>query len=100
MPEEELVSVIPAQLGFLAIYNPSLGPTDETLAEQIVFYSSKNSRDRSSRSAQREDSATEQNEDENEKLRRIGLAQGIVGFAKLVPSFAPGFQVVSSMVVF
>ncbi|PGH27521.1 hypothetical protein AJ80_00762 [Polytolypa hystricis UAMH7299] len=74
-------SVVPAQLSFLAIYNPSLGTTDETLSDQIVFYFSKNSRTRNSRAAQR-GSISEQNEDQNEKLRQVGLAQGMVSFAK------------------
>ena len=36
---------VPAQLGFLAIYNPSLGTTDETLEQQIVYYFSTESRE-------------------------------------------------------
>lgn len=78
--------VVPAQLAFLAIYNPALGPTDETFADQLVFYYSraasearaaakKNARDEAaSRDALRQE--------ENEKLRQIGLAQGMVDFAK------------------
>src|SRR4051812_33161965 len=34
-------SVVPAQLAFLAIYNPTLGPTDETFADQLVFWYSR-----------------------------------------------------------
>lgn len=30
--------IVPAQLGFLAIYNPGLGATDETVDDQIVYY--------------------------------------------------------------
>ena len=41
MPDTETDSVIPAQLSYLAIYNPTLGPTDETFEDQIVFYVSR-----------------------------------------------------------
>lgn len=68
-------SVIPAQLGFLAIYNPSLGTTDETLHEQIVYYTSKDTRRRSR-------SKDLCKEEQNERLRQIGLAQGMVDFGK------------------
>lgn len=72
--------VVPAQLGFLAIYNPSLGTTDETLADQIVYYSSQESRRAKRKQKGLDAEATK--EVENEKLRHIGLAQGMVEFAK------------------
>jgi len=70
--------VLPAQLSFLAIYNPSLGITDETFENQILFWWSKVSRARKKNHAP-DPQAQEQ---ENEKLRQIGLAQGMVDFAK------------------
>jgi len=79
--------VKPAQLSFLAIYNPSLGKTDDTLQEQIVFYSSKEDRIRR-RSVKRRDGDAEDELDireegeENERLRQVGLAQGMVDFVK------------------
>ena len=75
-------SVVPAQLSFLAIYNPSLGSNDENLHDQVVFYSSKASRARSGRKFSSEAGFQVQHEEENEKLRQIGLAQGMVEFAK------------------
>ncbi|OQD84047.1 hypothetical protein PENANT_c014G04955 [Penicillium antarcticum] len=82
MPNNDHDSVIPAQLAYLAIYNPNLGPTDETIADQIVFYTSKSSH------ARRLDNSTTEEEDnkvfedeQNERLRQIGLAQGMVNFA-------------------
>lgn len=77
-------SVIPAQLSFLTIYNPSLGTTDETLAEQIVFYSSRASQSRRVRSAHRDSTVKDQKDEKNERLRQVGLAQGMVSFAKWV----------------
>lgn len=78
--------VVPAQLGFLAIYNPSLGTTDETMEEQIVYYSSVSSPSSSpstSRNSKRRPSTTaESKEEKNERLRQIGLAQGMVEFGK------------------
>ncbi|KAK0935470.1 hypothetical protein LTR29_012943 [Friedmanniomyces endolithicus] len=81
----------PAQLAFLAIYNPALGPTDETFADQCVYWYSRKAAEarvaakQSARKTPAGDDAAR--EDENEKLRQIGLAQGMVGFAK---SFSKG----------
>ncbi|KAI9708036.1 MAG: hypothetical protein M1820_004240 [Bogoriella megaspora] len=72
----------PAHLAFLAIYNPELGPTDETFQDQIVFYYSHNAHqfhNSKNREVQYESALQEQ---ENEKLRQIGLAQGMVHFAQ------------------
>lgn len=84
MPEGEPLSVTPAQLSFLAIYNPSLGTTDETLSDQIVFYYSKASRLRRKSATFNETPSGEDKDDINERLRQIGLAQGMVNFAKWV----------------
>jgi hypothetical protein len=85
-PDTAAPGVVPAQLGFLAIYNPSLGTTDETMEEQIVYYSSVGSPASSpstSRSSKRRPSTTaESKEEKNERLRQIGLAQGMVEFGK------------------
>lgn len=78
--------VIPAQLAFLSIYNPSLGPTDETFPDQIVFHYSRAAKEAKSHGkGKTEDATARQNrvqEEENEKLRQIGLAQAMVGFAR------------------
>ncbi|KAL4996803.1 hypothetical protein BDV10DRAFT_171120 [Aspergillus recurvatus] len=81
MPEGDSSSVVPAQLSFLAIYNPSLGTTDETIREQIVFYTSRSSVLRRQDSSAAGDSKTAGN-DWNERLRQVGLAQGMVTFAR------------------
>ncbi|OAA68153.1 hypothetical protein SPI_00348 [Niveomyces insectorum RCEF 264] len=99
-------AVVPAQLGFLAIYNPSLGTTDETVEDQIVYYASsssaaflpggggKPSREQSQSQQQhrrlRRSSAAAaavptshlEPGERNERLRQIGLAQGMVAFGK------------------
>ncbi|KAF2461626.1 hypothetical protein BDY21DRAFT_418634 [Lineolata rhizophorae] len=120
-------TVVPAQLAFLAIYNPALGPNEDTLRDQIVFYwsraeheevrgSSKNNANRGGsrrlqqrqepkrpREERREDgeggggaeeegrdgdeaakdeAARREREAENERLRQVGLAQGMVNFAR------------------
>ncbi|EED12781.1 hypothetical protein TSTA_052990 [Talaromyces stipitatus ATCC 10500] len=88
MIDHESLSVIPAQVGFLTIYNPSLGTTDETLQDQIVFYySSSQQASRSSNSANALSTSPDpeqqrSKDDTNERLRKIGLAQGMVNFAK------------------
>ncbi|CAK7198203.1 hypothetical protein SEUCBS139899_000861 [Sporothrix eucalyptigena] len=101
------VGVVPAQLGFLAIYNPSLGTTDETIEDQIVYYggatvnaatagtttySSSLRRRRSSASAAAPTAHLAPDE-RNERLRQIGLAQGMVAFGR---SFA-GDQAVDTI---
>ncbi|OAX83328.1 hypothetical protein ACJ72_02307 [Emergomyces africanus] len=86
MPAKQPSSVVPAQLSYLAIYNPSLGSTDETLGNQIVFYYSRKKTPRPSRSTQHrraQGGASDGDKvDNNERLRQIGLAQGMVSFAK------------------
>ncbi|KAF3034233.1 hypothetical protein E8E12_004130 [Didymella heteroderae] len=94
--------VVPAQLSFLAIYNPALGDSDETFHRQIVFHYAKAARararlanasanDNDNASAQQaEQQAQQLREEENEKLRQVGLAQGMVGFAR---SFSSGESV-------
>ncbi|KAJ5347765.1 uncharacterized protein MYU51_009781 [Penicillium brevicompactum] len=72
-------SVIPAQVSYLAIYNPTLGPTDETIADQIVYYTSQATHQRESTGST--ESSEESKDLENERLRQIGLAQGLVNFA-------------------
>ncbi|KAF8421941.1 hypothetical protein EV426DRAFT_699429 [Tirmania nivea] len=58
------LSITPASLFSLAIFNPALGPTDETVGNQIVFFTSR------------------EPQTPNERLRQVGLAQGVVEFAK------------------
>lgn len=70
-PSSLVPTITPARLSTLAIYNPSLGPTDETLSDQIVFFTT---------------SRTSAGTAENDKLRQIGLAQGVVEFARYVHS--------------
>jgi hypothetical protein len=87
-------AVVPAQLGFLAIYNPSLGATDDTVNDQIVYYASvatlsssqsgstaRNLRRRHRQTGGRRDEAISKAE-RNTRLRQIGLAQGMVEFGR------------------
>jgi hypothetical protein len=90
MSESDHDSVIPAQLSYLAIYNPTLGPTDETIADQIVFYTSRTSYARRFDGSTAEGEANKCLEDEgNDRLRQIGLAQGIVNFARYASPQTP-----------
>lgn len=78
--------IIPAQLSFLAIYSPPLGNTDETFKDQVVFYYSRAARESRAQSKKTKDGSITHDaiskEEENEKLRQIGLAQGMVDFAR------------------
>ena len=87
MSSTAIPKVIPAQLSFLAIYNPSLGTTDETFHNQIVFYYSKVAKTRSKINGRDKQAAQDLQEQENEKLRQVGLAQGMVGFARYISSY-------------
>ena len=82
--------VTPAKLGFLSIYNPSLGTTDDTIKDQIVYYSSTQepSKQQGQTDAKSKDNATR--EESNEQLRQIGLAQAMVEFGS---SFSAGKSV-------
>lgn len=96
MPPNEFTAVAPAHPSFVAIYNPSLGTTDETLHKQIVYHYSKSRRARvSRRESPGSNVAGDQTrvEDENERLRQIGLAQGMVNFAKWVVIHSPACHV-------
>ena len=71
------MSITPACLSF--------GTTDETFLDQVVFYWSRAARARRKDTAQHDEDAVAERDlqaEENEKLRQIGLAQGMVGFAQ------------------
>ncbi|KAK8218631.1 hypothetical protein IWZ01DRAFT_428684 [Phyllosticta capitalensis] len=81
--------VVPAQLAFLAIYCPSLASSDDTFRDQLLFYFSKPAK--SQRDANGGAGADEAaRNDEHTRLRQIGLAQGMVDFAR---SFSNGESV-------
>ncbi|KAF1960088.1 hypothetical protein CC80DRAFT_465676 [Byssothecium circinans] len=82
MSSTAIPKVIPAQLSFLAIYNPSLGTSESNFHNQIVFYYAKAARERSKIRGKDAQAEKELRERENEKLRQVGLAQGMVGFAR------------------
>ena len=80
--DDSNLEVRPAQLSFLAIYNPSLGNTDDAVRNQIVFYSSRTGRLGKARRSHGSDASISHEKEENERLRQVGLAQGMVDFAK------------------
>lgn len=82
-------SVLPASLSFLAIYNPSLSRDDETLHEQIVYYYCGATKASQGLRVSGDVETSKTREDFHERLRQIGLAQGIVEFAKCF-HLAPG----------
>jgi hypothetical protein len=78
-PTPASTGVVPAQLATLSIYNPSLGATDETVGDQILYYYGRTQRE--GNRGEGPTSPDESEEAENQKLRQIGLAQGMVDFA-------------------
>lgn len=79
---EEPQEIVPAHLDFLAIFNPELGCSEDTEKDQIVFYWSKppKARKRPEQSATKDKES--EHEQENERMRHVGLAQGMVSFAR------------------
>lgn len=75
-------AVKPAQLAFLTLYNPSLGQTDENIDDQVVYHY--NTKYRELKKTNGSLSPEQEREEKNEKLRQIGLAQGMIEFAKYV----------------
>ena len=69
------VEVAPANLSFLTIFSPALSGSDDDLKNQILYYYSS----QGDRTTTKGDSDQDV---ENERLRQIGLAQGMVEFAK------------------
>lgn len=80
--------VVPAQLAYLTIYNPAFGDSDETAYEQIFYYYSREeSQGQNTETATggRDVTGTKPSsgeEQKNERLRQVGLARGMVEFAK------------------
>lgn len=77
-----LVPLIPASLSFLAIYNPSLSHDEDSLHDQIVYYYSASNNAGPRRQSLGNAETGDSREEKNERLRQIGLAQGMVEFAK------------------
>lgn len=77
-------TLVPAQLGFLAIFNPSLGTTDDTIDDQIVYYASDTTQGSGKRRRRTRGRPTDDisQEERHERLRQIGLAQGMINFSR------------------
>ena len=81
--DTDIEDIIPAHLDFLAIFSPELGQNEKTENEQIVFYWSKSAKCRKGKTQQHAEQLTKQTaEEEHERMRQIGLAQGMVSFAR------------------
>ena len=74
--------VVPACVSVLAIYNPSLGNSDESVHDQIVYYYAKDQDLRKERKKNSGSEVEESQDELNEKLRQVGLAQGMVQFGR------------------
>jgi len=77
-----------AFLSSLYIYNPSLGQTDNTVHEQLIFHYTPTPITNASPKPAPVDSTTASQE-LDKQLRAIGLAQGIVQFARAFSPEAP-----------
>ena len=88
-------SVKPAEVSILAIYNPSFGQKDENLHDQILYYYASAAAPSPHDAKTASDAPSEEREraERNERLRQIGLAQGLVEFGKFVAAAAPDARV-------
>jgi len=89
--------VIPARLSYLTLYSPLLSKNDDTRKDQIVFYYDRERDEQQSRDQPTSDNVPRNSKSEeqrqNEELRQVGLAQGMVDFAKYAPErFNPACQ--------
>lgn len=79
--------VKPGHLSYITIFCPRLGTTEETFRDQLVFYYSRRFGSKRRRGANTETTVDDHKErsrkdEENEKLRKVGLAQAMVSFAQ------------------
>ena len=74
--------VLPASLSFLTIFNPSFASDESTLQDQILYFYPGTAKTQQDGKPNVEGEAEENREVMNERLRQIGLAQGMVEFAK------------------
>ena len=75
--------IVPAHLTFLAIYNPTLGGTDEILKDEIVYYYDAQKSNRAGKVTEDLDhDAQWSKEEENKRLRSVGLAKGMIQFSE------------------
>lgn len=80
----------PARLGFLAIFNPSLSTKEDDLEDQILYYASVSSGSTKRRRTKGRPADGIPPEERHERLRQIGLAQGMISFSR---DFADGASV-------
>lgn len=81
--DAELNEITPAHLAFLTIFNPDLAKTEDTEKDQIVFHWSKSQLSRRKTHVYNEhDEKRRAEEDEHERLRQVGLAQGMLHFSR------------------
>ena len=78
----EQPDVVPARLSFLAIYNPSLSGPESDLDDQIVYHYSRPNAQGVENAPNGLGEEAREDQEKNERLRQIGLAQGMVEFAK------------------
>ena len=83
--DQNVRDVVPARLSFLTIYNPSLSRNNDDVDEQILYYYSSKEKEKSTtRGPSGVGSDVAREEARSERLRQVGLAQGMVNFAKFV----------------
>lgn len=80
---------VPARLGFLAIFNPSLSTKEDDVDDQILYYASLSTKSTKRRRTRQRAAESVPPEERNERLRQIGLAQGMISFSRDFADGAP-----------
>lgn len=80
--ESDHYSIVPAHLDYLSIYCPELGTSEQNETDQLLFHyahpvKSRRRKEQSIHEQEREDA-----EAAHKSMRQIGLAQGMVNFAR------------------
>lgn len=84
-------TILPAAVDYLAICNPKLSTSDHDLDKQILYFyqGGQAAASKSKPSTAPENVADAKEKELNEQLRRTGLAQGMIQFARFVPGRTP-----------
>ena len=73
--------VVPASLAFLAIYNPSLSKSDDSLHDEIVYFFESPQDELKERNLSGAKQTKPDQDKKNKQMRSVGLAQAMIQFS-------------------
>ncbi|KAI9657518.1 MAG: hypothetical protein M1831_004134 [Alyxoria varia] len=86
---DQTTSITPAHLDYLAIYSPELALPTGNEEDQVVFYYSHHGSQKRRQTRRALETGQVQQDEKQEKMRHVGLAQGMVTFARTFSNDAP-----------